>query len=65
MNYVKKIGNDNEQIKKILLWTVKETGNVEIFQKIGFNIISEEKSEIYEIDKYEFATEVLFECRLR
>ena len=39
-------------IFNITLFTVKETGNGDIFEKLGFNIIREELDEFSESDKY-------------
>ena len=43
------------------LHTVKETGNVEIFRKLGFNPISEQRSELFESDWYASLTDVYLE----
>ncbi len=38
--------------------TVRETGNVAIFQKLGFHVVSETPDEYYESDKYATLTDV-------
>jgi len=43
------------------LHTVKETGNVEIFRKLGFEPISEQHSELFESDQYASLREVYME----
>lgn len=43
------------------LHTVKETGNVEIFRKLGFKPISEQRSELFESDQYASLTDVYME----
>jgi N-acetylglutamate synthase-like GNAT family acetyltransferase len=39
-------------IPKISLYTVKETGNGDIFKKLGFTVVSEKSDEFSESDKY-------------
>ena len=48
-------------INKLSLHTVKETSNVPIFNKLGFEIISEEIDEFSESDKFEKLIDVNME----
>lgn len=49
------------ELPKLSLWCVKETGNVEIFQKLGFAPVEEKNSELFESDKHDVLTEVRME----
>ncbi len=42
-------------------FTVTQTGNPEIFQRMGFEIVSEEPAILYESDRFESLTEVYLE----
>jgi len=43
------------------LFTVKQTGNVEVFSRIGFRIVAERKDDFSESDMYDTLTEVEME----
>lgn len=47
-----------EKANHVLLHTIKETGNVEVFTHLGFTVISEQKDELMESDIFEKLTEV-------
>jgi len=42
----------------LALYTVRETGNVKIFERMGFVVKSEEPSRLFESDRYKLLTEV-------
>jgi len=42
----------------LALYTVRETGNVKIFDRMGFVVKSEEPSRLFESDRYKLLTEV-------
>jgi ribosomal protein S18 acetylase RimI-like enzyme len=48
-------------VEKLSLYTVKEMGNVPIFEKLGFQVISEKRDEWSESDIYSELTEVYME----
>jgi N-acetylglutamate synthase-like GNAT family acetyltransferase len=39
-------------------YTVTQTGNPEVFQRMGFDVVSEEPADIYESERFESLTEV-------
>jgi len=43
---------------RLQLYTVKETGNVDVFKRLGFKVISEQEDEFSESDKFEKLTGV-------
>lgn len=45
----------------VALYTVKETGNVDIFERMGFQVIQENKSDFFESEAYDVLTEVYME----
>ncbi|OPX96067.1 MAG: Acetyltransferase (GNAT) family protein [Syntrophorhabdus sp. PtaB.Bin006] len=47
-----------EKASHVLLHTIKETGNVEVFTRLGFTVVSEQKDELMESDIFENLTEV-------
>ena len=53
------------EARVISLFTVKETGNVEIFSRMGFKVVAAEPSVIFESDKFESLTEVQMEKSIR
>lgn len=57
IHQIKKIG-----IKKKLfllkLHTIKETGNVGVFKRLGFKVLSERVDDLFESDKFEKLTDV-------
>jgi ribosomal protein S18 acetylase RimI-like enzyme len=50
-----------KKLSKLSLWCVKETGNVEIFRKLGFEVVAEEPSTYFTSDSFPCLTEVLME----
>jgi ribosomal protein S18 acetylase RimI-like enzyme len=46
------------------LYTVRETGNVGIFERLGFKVIKEEEDLYDESDRYSALTEVYMEKKL-
>jgi ribosomal protein S18 acetylase RimI-like enzyme len=51
------IGRDGA-CRAMTLWTVRETRNVEIFQRLGFAVETEEPSTLFESDKFPSLSEV-------
>ena len=49
----------------IALYTVKETGNVDIFEGMGFQVIEENKTDFFESDACNDLTEVYMEHAVR
>jgi hypothetical protein len=47
-----------EKANHLLLHTIKETGNVEIFARMGFVVVSEQEDALMESDVFEKLTEV-------
>ncbi len=58
--YIEDIGRSN-RARCLSLYTVKETGNVDIFMKMGFRTLSEQCSELFGSDKYESLIDVYME----
>lgn len=54
----------NERADRLHLYTVKETGNVEIFEGLGFTVISEREDEFSESDRFDKLIAVEMEMRL-
>ena len=46
-------------------YTVTQTGNPEVFRRMGFNIVSEEQADLYESDRFEGLTEVYMERSIK
>lgn len=51
-------------LKKITLDTVKETGNVTLFEKLGFHTVKEDEATQFESDRYHRLTNVVMEKAL-
>ena len=51
--------------QKLSTYTVTQTGNVAIFERMGFHVVSEEPSPYFESDRFENITETYFECRIQ
>lgn len=49
---------------RLHLYTVKQTGNVEVFCRLGFIVIAERKDEFSESDTHQFLTDVEMEKHL-
>lgn len=56
------IGNQHQAVA-VRLHTVRETGNVEVFQRLGFSIIAEQEDLFSESDVYSRLTDVEMEKR--
>jgi N-acetylglutamate synthase-like GNAT family acetyltransferase len=48
--------------KKISLYTIRETGNVEIFNRFGFVVLKEEIADDFVSDSYDILHEVFMTC---
>jgi ribosomal protein S18 acetylase RimI-like enzyme len=46
---------------KLSLYTVRETGNVSVFEKLGFGVIREEPAQQFESDRFDVLNEVFME----
>ena len=46
-------------------YTVAQTGNPVVFQRMGFDIVSEEQADLYESDRFESLTEVYMERSIK
>lgn len=51
----------DDGISKLSLWCVKETGNPQIFERLGFYSVHEENSTLFASSKYPSLTEVRME----
>ncbi len=51
-------------LKKITLDTVKETGNVKLFEKLGFHTVKEDEATHFESDRFHRLTNVFMEKAL-
>lgn len=51
-------------LRSLMAHTVRETGNVPIFQKLGFRVVSEMPDEYCESDKYPALTDVVLQMDL-
>lgn len=60
VQFLKDIGR-REGVRWLCLNTVKETGNVVIFERLGFEVISEGEDHKSESDRYERLTDVYME----
>ena len=58
------IGRKND-CRALTLWTVRETGNVEIFQRLGFAVEFEEPSRLFESDTFPSLSEVFMRKDVR
>jgi ribosomal protein S18 acetylase RimI-like enzyme len=50
--------------KRLHLFTVKETGNVEVFRRLGFAVVAGRADEFSESDRFETLTDVEMAKRL-
>ncbi len=48
----------NRGCKALTLYTVRETGNVEIFEHLGFHVESEEPTDLFQSDRFTMLSEV-------
>ena len=48
-------------VQKLSLYTIKETGNVPIFERLGFHVVSEKPDNLFESDSCDQLTEVYME----
>ncbi len=60
IDFIKKEAK-GKNIDIISLYTVEETGNVQVFNKLGFKVITREKTELFESDVYDELNEVYME----
>jgi ribosomal protein S18 acetylase RimI-like enzyme len=49
---------------RLHLYTVRQTGNVDVFRRLGFTVIAQREAEFSESDRYEKLTDVELEKRL-
>ena len=49
---------EGEKATRLKLYTVKETGNVEVFRRLGFTVAAEREDDLFESDRFEKLTEV-------
>lgn len=49
------------QVELLTLYTVRQTGNVDVFQSLGFTVVSEERTDFFESPTGEPLTEVLMQ----
>ena len=54
---IKQIGI-KEKARCLKLHTIKETGNVKIFRRLGFKVVSEQPDDFFESDKFDTLTDV-------
>lgn len=57
VRHLKKIGI-KEKATQLNLHTVKETGNVEVFRRLGFTVVAERENALFESDRFDKLTEV-------
>jgi ribosomal protein S18 acetylase RimI-like enzyme len=57
IRHLEKIGI-GENATQIKLHTVKETGNVDVFRRLGFTVVAEQEDDLFESEKYERLTDV-------
>lgn len=57
IRYLEKIGK-RESATQLKLHTVKETGNVDIFRRLGFTVVAEREEDLFESDRFDKLTEV-------
>ena len=54
-----------QKATRLKLHTIKETGNVEVFKRLGFTVIAEREDDFFESDRFERLTnvEMFRQCR--
>lgn len=57
ISYLEKVGR-REKATQLKLHTVKETGNVEVFRRLGFTVVSEREDDLFESARFEKLTDV-------
>lgn len=60
---LQQIGRDHG-VSRLTLWTILETGNVPIFERLGFRVVRVENADLFESDQFEELEEALMELRL-
>ena len=50
--------------KRLSLYTIRETGNVSVFEKLGFAVLREEVTLQFESDRFDVLNEVYMERQL-
>ncbi|MCP4745673.1 MAG: GNAT family N-acetyltransferase [Desulfobacteraceae bacterium] len=53
-----------KKVNQLKLHTVKETGNVDVFRRLGFTVVAERESNFFESDRFDKLTEVEMIMRL-
>jgi ribosomal protein S18 acetylase RimI-like enzyme len=64
LNKLEQLAEENG-LSKITLYTIKQTGNVEVFKKLGFDAVSGEITTLFDSDMYDELIEVRMEKILR
>jgi ribosomal protein S18 acetylase RimI-like enzyme len=57
IRHIEKIGI-GENATQVKLHTVKETGNVDVFRRLGFTVVAEQEDDLFESEKFERLTDV-------
>ena len=57
---LREIGRDRG-VSRVTLWTILETGNVPIFEQLGFRVVQVEKADLFESDQFEELEEAFME----
>ena len=57
IRHLEKIGI-GEKTTQLKLHTVRETGNVNIFKRLGFTVVAEREDDLFESDRFEKLTDV-------
>ncbi|MCA9097791.1 MAG: GNAT family N-acetyltransferase [Planctomycetaceae bacterium] len=60
---LREIGRDRG-VSRLTLWTILETGNVPIFEQLGFRVVQVENADLFESDQFEELEEAFMELRL-
>ena len=63
LRYLETTGKE-QGATRLHLFTVKQTGNVEVFSRVGFRIVAERKDEFSESDKHQTLIDVEMEKQL-
>lgn len=60
---LREIGRDHG-VSRLTLWTIVETGNVLIFEQLGFRVVRVEQADLFESDQFEELEEAFMELCL-
>lgn len=63
LQFLKEIGKQ-EKATRLQLHTIQQTGNVEVFKRLGFTVIAEGEDEFAESDRFEKLIDVEMEMQL-